>query len=224
MTGTILLKGARKAISDHMMQSLAGSAQLSFHTSCDVTSLLAAREDWKACGRIVGIEDCLIASLAGAMAAFPQFNGSVRGEELTLAAVVDISVAMSANGLLLTPVIRSADSLSIDEIATQRKSLAERARSGSLKTSEMTGGTATISNLGLSCVRHFTPILNKGQLVLLGIGRIEERLVMTEHGRIEQRKEIGLSLTIDHRFIDGEPAVSLLGKICDELTTIAARD
>jgi len=224
MSGQVRLKGARKAIADHMMQSLAGSAQLSFFTSCDVSALLAARENWKAEGRSVGVEDCLIAALADSMAAFPHFNGFSNGDDLILSDTVDISVAISVNTLLLTPVIRRADRLSLDEIANCRKDLAARARSGKLKTSEIVGGTATISNLGLTCVRHFTPILNKGQLVILGIGRIEPQLMLSSDGSITQRQEIGLSLTVDHRFIDGDPAAQLLGEICERLDAIDTRN
>ncbi|MCA8905519.1 MAG: 2-oxo acid dehydrogenase subunit E2 [Hyphomonas sp.] len=224
MSGQVRLKGARKAIADHMMQSLAGSAQLSFLTGCDVTDLLTAREGWKAGERAIGVEDCLIAALADSMAAFPHFNGVSKGDELILAEAVDVSVAISVNGLLLTPVIRRADRLSLDEIAACRRDQAARARSGKLKTSELVGGTATISNLGLTRVRHFTPILNKGQLVILGIGRIEPRLMLTADGSVAQRQEIGLSLTVDHRFIDGDPAARLLGEICDRLTAIHTRN
>lgn len=206
-----------------MMQSLHGSAQLSFHTTSDVTALLAARVRWKAAGRTVSIEDCIIAALADVAAENRQVNGTVTDDGLLLHDDVNVAVAISANGFLLTPVIREADKLSLDNIAARRRDLVEKAKSGRLQTSEMTGGTVTISNLGLTAVRHFTPILNKGQLVILGVGRIDPRLVMNDEGAIEQRQEIGLSLTVDHRFIDGEPAAQILGAIGECLGAIHER-
>lgn len=220
MAEAIKLKGARKAIADHMMQSLAGSAQLSFHTTCDVTELLLAREEWKAGNRTISLEDCVIAALARTMAKHRQFNGNTVADGFVAADTVDVSVAISVNGLLLTPIIRGADQLTLDQIADHRRDLVGRARTGQLKTSEMVGGTVTVSNLGRSCVRHFTPILNKGQPVILGIGRIDARVALAADGSIVQRQEIGLSLTVDHRFIDGEPAAQLLGGICDQLACI----
>lgn len=217
------LRGARKVIAEHMMQSLHGSAQLSFHTTSDVTELLSARVRWKATGRAISIEDCIIAAIADVAADNRQANGTVTEDGLLLHEDVNVAVAISINALLLTPVIRQADKLSLDEIAARRRDLVEKAKASRLQTSEMTGGTVTISNLGLTTVRHFTPILNKGQLVILGVGRIEPRLVMNEEGAIEQRQEIGLSLTVDHRFIDGEPAAQILGAIGERLGAVHER-
>lgn len=200
-----------------MMQSLAGSAQLSFHADCDISALMAKRQAWKAEGRRVSLEDCLVAALADTMAEYPEFNGSVEGDVLALQDGVDVSVAISVSGLLLTPVVRDADRLPLDQIAAKRSDLVGRAGSGQLKTSEIVGGTTTISNLGRTVVRFFTPILNKGQLTILGIGRVADRLVLGPKGEIETRSEIGLSLTVDHRFIDGDPAARILASICSTL-------
>ena len=214
------LAGARRVIAQRMMQSLAASAQLTYHTDADVTELMARRTGWKARGAGISLEDCAIAALAGALAAQPQLNGTLQDDLLKLEAAVDVAVAISVGDGLMTPVIRNADRLDLAGVAAARADLVARARSGALKVSEMKGGTTTISNLGLTVVRHFTPILNGGQLTLLGLGRIETRLARSATGEVVERLSLGLSLTADHRVVDGEPAGHLLGDICERLGTL----
>jgi pyruvate/2-oxoglutarate dehydrogenase complex dihydrolipoamide acyltransferase (E2) component len=216
----VRLAGARRVIAQRMVQSLAASAQLTYHTDADITDLMARRAAWKARGAKMSVEDCAIAALAGALAAQPQFNGTLQEDVLTLSESVDVSIAISTGGALLTPVVRNAERLGLAELAAARADLVSRARSGTLKVSEMKGGSTTLSNLGLTAVRHFTPILNGGQLTLLGLGRIEPRLSRDVDGKLRERLTLGLSLTADHRVIDGEPAGRLLGDICDRLATL----
>lgn len=214
------LSGPRALVAGHMMKSLADAAQLSFHAECDVTGLLRRRKAWKESGINIGLEDCLVAALARAMKRFPKFNGVVKGDTLVGSEAVHVALAMPVNGLLLTPVLRDADSLSLADISTERRSLSARAKSGGLKVSDMVGSTVTLSNLGLTAVHHFTPILNQGQVVLLGVGNIQPRLAFGEDGAIIEHQMMGLSLTADHRFVDGEPAGQLLGAIAEELSTL----
>jgi len=218
--GPLRLAGARRVIAQRMVQSLAASAQLTYHTDADITDLMARRAAWKARGAKMSVEDCAIAALAGALAAQPQSNGTLQEDVLTLSESVDVSIAISTGGALLTPVVRNAERLGLAELAAARADLVSRARSGTLKVSEMKGGSTTLSNLGLTAVRHFTPILNGGQLTLLGLGRIEPRLTRGVDGELCERLTLGLSLTADHRVIDGEPAGRLLGDICDRLATL----
>lgn len=218
--GSNRLAGARRIIAQRMMQSLASSAQVTYHTDADITDLMARRAAWKARGAKISVEDCAIAALAGALAAQPQFNGTLQEDVPTLSESVDVSIAISTGGALLTPVVRNAERLGLAELAAARADLISRARSGTLKVSEMKGGSTTLSNLGLTAVRHFTPILNGGQLTLLGLGRIEPRLTRGADGELRERLTLGLSLTADHRVIDGEPAGRLLGDICDRLATL----
>jgi len=218
--GGTRLAGARRVIAQRMMQSLATAAQLTYETEVDITELLARRSAWKAAGLRIGVEDCAIAALARALGAHSQLNGVTDGEVLKLASAVDVSVAISVGDALMTPVIRDAARLDLAGIAAARANLVERARAGRLQVSEMKGGTTTISNLGLTVVRHFTPILNGGQLTLLGLGRVETRLARNAVGEIVDRQTLGLSLTADHRIVDGEPAGRFLGVVCELLRTL----
>ena len=202
------------------MASLAGAAQLSFHGECDVTGLMQRRAAWKAEGRSISLEDCLVAALAEVMARHPAINGVVEEDCLTGSEEVHVALAMPVNGLLMTPVLKQADTKSLNDISTERRELARRARAGELKVSDMVGSTVTLSNLGLTAVHHFTPILNQGQVVLLGVGNIQPRLAFDAAGTVAERQMMGLSLTVDHRFVDGEPAGRLLGEICDTLASL----
>ena len=214
------LSGARRVIAQRMMQSLSTTAQLTYQTDADITELLVRRAAWKSAGLRIGIEDCVIAALARALVANPKLNGTVEDDMVRIAPAVDVSVAISVGGGLMTPVIRDAASLDLPAVAAARARLLERAREARLQVSEMKGGTTTVSNLGLTVVRHFTPILNAGQLTLLGLGRIETRIARGPDGDIVDRQLIGLSLTADHRVIDGEPAGQFLGEICEQLRTL----
>ena len=218
------LSGARRVIAQRMMQSLTTTAQLTYQTEVDVTELLARRSAWKAAGLRIGVEDCAIAALAQALAAQPELNGTTAGEMLQLESAVDVSVAISIGDALMIPVIRDAASLDLPGLAAARADLVARARAGRLQVSEMKGGTTTISNLGLTVVRHFTPILNGGQLTLLGLGRVETHLARNDAGEIVDRQTLGLSLTADHRIIDGEPAGRFLAAVCERLRTLDLDD
>lgn len=216
----IRLRGPRALVARHMMASLAGAAQLSFHGECDVTELLLRRTRWKGEGKSIGLEDCLVAALARVMARYPQFNGTVEEDCLKGSEAVHVALAMPVNGMLLTPVLKNAHAMNLSEISTVRRELAGRARAGGLQVSDMVGGTVTLSNLGLTAVHHFTPILNHGQVVLLGVGNIQQRLAFDDGGTVVERQMMGLSLTVDHRFVDGEPAGRVLGAICDTLSQL----
>ncbi|MDP3746479.1 MAG: 2-oxo acid dehydrogenase subunit E2 [Phenylobacterium sp.] len=218
--GATRLAGVRRVIAQRMMQSLATTAQLTYQTDVDITELLARRGAWKAAGLRVGVEDCAIAALARALVEHPLLNATLEGEFVRLETSVDVSVAIAVGGGLMTPVIRDAAGIGLAGIAAARADLVARARAGVLKVSDMKGGTTTISNLGLTPVRHFTPILNAGQPTLLGLGRIETRLVRAASGEIVDRQVIGLSLTADHRLVDGEPAGRFLGEICQQLQAL----
>lgn len=215
------LAGPRALVAGHMMKSLAGAAQLSFHAECDITDLAERRKAWKEEGASISMEDCLVAALARAMHRFPRFNGVVKGDVLRGSEEVHVALAMPVDGLLLTPVLKNADRKSLSEISAERRALSDRARAGGLKVSDMTGSTVTISNLGLTVVHHFTPILNQGQVVLLGVGNIQPRLTFGPDRAIVERQMMGLSLTADHRFVDGEPAAQILGAIAEELNALS---
>lgn len=216
-----VLTGLRRVIADRMMESLATSAQLSFHREVDITHLMERRASWKAQGRNLSLEDCTLWSLARVLAKYPDFNGIVEGNRFLLERHVQLCVAISVSGALVTPIIRDADIKSVEEIAATRSDFLARAKLGALQVSEMKGGTVTQSNLGATGVQFFTPILNNGQILLLGMGRTDTRLRRTAAGDMCDRTFLNLSLTADHRIIDGLAACEVFNGIC---TTLADFD
>lgn len=206
----------RKMIAKHMMGSLSTTAQLTYFAHADVTGLLAQRQAWKTAGEAIGIEDCIIAALSAILNDFPAFNATLEEGEIHLHAAHNISVALATPSGLLSPVLHGAEDLPLRAIAERRRDLVTRGLAGKLKVTEMKGGTFTISNLGLTRVTHFTPILNVPQVALLGLGRIEQRCAPSKDG-IETRSMIGLSLTADHQWLDGAPCGDFLTALCERL-------
>ena len=217
---TASLRGVRRLIADRMMASLKESAQLTYHARADVTDMMAWRASLPA-NRRPGVEDCVISALASALAQHPDFNATVQAGTVTIHARIQVAVAISTPGGLVTPVLRDVQDLPIEQIALRRRELVRRAQEGRLATSEMKGGTITISNLGLTAVQFFTPILNAGQAAILGLGRITPELRRAPDGEIVSSLALGLSLTCDHRWVDGDPSAKFLGDIIRGLEAMA---
>lgn len=216
-TRRVRIGGVRRFIADRMLESLAEAAQLSFHAEADASALLRQRAAWKATGSPIGVEDCLIAAFAKALGAHPDINGTVTRDEIILSDAIHVAIAIAAPDGLKTPVLRDAGTKTVEQIAIERRDLVTRALAKKLQVSEMKGGTATVSNLGMTRVQHFTPILNSGQMALLGIGCVTPRLAFDGAGNVIERQMLGLSLTVDHRVVDGEPAGRLLTRVCHEI-------
>ena len=212
------LKGVRGMIADKMVESLQSAAQLTHHGSADATGLLAEKARLAEAGTKASVEDLLMLAVIGALKKHPDANGRVEGREVHLSEAIDLSVAIALPGnLLVAPAIFGADRMDVAELRAARQDLAARAKTNKLSVTEMTGGTFTVSNLGLTRVEHFTPIINTPQICILGIGRLTERAVRSEDGGIELHPHVGLSLTFDHRAIDGGPAGDVLTTICEEI-------
>lgn len=222
MSQPVPLKGVRGVIAARMMESLQHSAQLSYHAEADISALLARRQAWKDQGLKISVEDCIIHALVPVLADFPHFNGTLEDGLFTPSPALDLSIAITTPGGLMTPVLRGASTLSLTEIALARADLVARANAGRLAVSEMKGGSFTLSNLGTTRVRFFTPILNRPQVALLGLGRVEPVLVPGDAagGCVVQR--LALSLTADHRLLDGYPCGQFLERLCHALERFEA--
>jgi pyruvate dehydrogenase E2 component (dihydrolipoamide acetyltransferase) len=214
----IPLRGVRGMIADNMRKSLDEAAQLSHHADCDATALFETKARLAEQGIKVSIEDLIAQALITTLARHPDVNGRVEGREIQLISAVNLSFAMTLPGnLLVAPTLFNTDSQSLMERSDARRELQTRARSGKLSVPEMTGGTFTISNLGLSRVRHFTPIVNLPQIAILGIGETRLKPWVMPDGQISVRRIMGLSLSFDHRALDGGPAGAFLSDLCDQI-------
>ncbi len=207
------LKGIRKTIAERMMQSLHGSAQLTISTEADVTAATDLRaqfaREWE-----FTYTDLMIHAVARALRRHPRLNSSLAEGTIMLAGEINIGVAVALEEGLVVPVIHGADRKTLKQIATETKDLSRRAREGKLRVEEVEGGTFTITNLGTYGVDAFTPIINHGQAAILGLGRIVERPAVYR-GEIARRSMMTLSLTFDHRIVDGAPAAAFLQTVVE---------
>jgi len=193
--------GMRQAIADHMVESLHNMAQLTMMIEVDMTELVTLREQVKA-DFDVTYTDFLVRAVAGTLKRHPIMNATLIGNEIHQLESVHIGVAVALQDGLIVPVVRDADKKTVREIAGEVRRLAEGARDGTLSVDEVTGGTFTITNMGNYSIDGFTPIINSPEAAILGVGRIAERVVIHDD-QIARRKMVVLSLTIDHRLIDG---------------------
>ena len=204
-------------IADKMLASLQGSAQLTHHARVDMTALLAAKARFKAEDISLSVEDLLMGAVVQTLKQHSDMNGIVKEREVHLSSAIDLGVAIALPGnLLAAPAIFGAGDMSLTELRAARQDLSERARTNKLSVAEMTGGTFTISNLGLSRVEQFTPILNTPQIGILGVGCAVETAVR-DGDRLVWKTFTGLSLTFDHRAIDGAPAANFLTALCTNI-------
>ncbi|MER3404643.1 MAG: 2-oxo acid dehydrogenase subunit E2, partial [Chloroflexota bacterium] len=198
-------------------------AQLTLTTEADATELVAARarlvEDWQAIARAQGQEargpsynDLLIKLCARALTEHPMLNARLAGDQIELLAEVHVGLAVALDDGLIVPVVRNAHQKDLRQIAAETAELVQRARAGTLTLDDITGGTFTITNLGMYDVDFFTPILNPPECAILGVGRIVDRLVPSP-AEPATRKFMPLSLTFDHRIVDGAPAARFLQRI-----------
>ena len=212
----IKFAGVRGMVARNMMTSLHGSAQLTYTTDVDVAPMVAARQAYKDKGERISYEDMILKAVSEALLAFPDHNGIVEEKGAQLSNETHIAFAVASPQGLVVPVLRNVEKKTLTDIASERAVLVDKARSGALEIKDMRGGTFTISNLGQTRVDHFTPILNSGQIAILGIGRI--RQYPAETGP----KLMGFSLTVDHRVADGWSSGQFLTAIAEKLESITA--
>ncbi|WP_375170928.1 2-oxo acid dehydrogenase subunit E2 [Marinobacter sp.] len=214
----IPLRGMRGMIASNMRRSLDEAAQLTHHAECELDALLSFKEALAESGTKVSIEDLLADCVVKTLARHPGLNGRIEDKEIRQYRNVHLGFAIALPGdKLVAPVVFDANEKSLTERADARKNLLERARKGDLSVPEMTAGTFTLSNLGRSRVRFFTPIVNLPQLAILGIGETYTRPIEDGAGRWQSRRFMGLSLTFDHRAVDGGPAAAFLSELCEEI-------
>ncbi len=158
---------------------------------------------------LISVTDLLIRACAVALAAHPQVNSSWGGDHLLRHRQVNIGCAVAADAGLLVPVIRDADHKGLAEIAAESHTLIERARSGRLTPDDMSGGTFTISNLGMYGIDHFTAIINPPEAAILAVGAAQQEAVVRE-GQLAVASRVKLTLAIDHRVLDGATAAAFL--------------
>jgi len=182
----------------------------------DAAALVQLRE--KLGSKTVTHTDLLVALVARVLTKHPKLNATWDNGAIRLNSSINISVAMAVQDGVVGAVIPNADKTAITEIASQRKELTDRARNGRLKPAEVTGGTFTITNLGMYNVDAFNAIIAPPQAAILAVGRIADRVVALD-GQVAIRPMMTLTLSADHRVVDGAQAAIFLNDLADALRT-----
>ena len=220
---TVPITGVRKLISERMQQSLSDTAQLTMHATADAEALLAYRARLKASPEHLGlagvtINDLILYAVARTLPRYPELNAVVAGDQIERHRMVQLAFAVDTDRGLVVPVIGGADRLSIAALAARAHELAAATQAGSISPDLLHGGTFTVTNLGALGVESFTPILNLPQVAILGVGALTLKPVLADPAaagapdpaQVTWRRHLGLSLTIDHRVVDGAPAARFL--------------
>ena len=212
------MSNIRKVIAKSMHASLSEMAQLTLNSSFDATNLLAYRAKLKANGEALGlskitINDMILFAAARVLPNYPEINANLIDNTFRKYKHANIGMAVDTDRGLLVPVIFGSDTLTLAELSAQAKTLAGKAREGKLSPDEMSGGSFTISNLGSMGIESFTPVINPPQTAILGVCCTTNRL--KDDGKVYPA--MGLSLTFDHRAVDGAPAAKFLKELCTAL-------
>ena len=209
---TVPMNGMRKAIARNMQNSHMTSPTVTFNLGIDMTELKRVREQLKAGDLKVSYTDILVKVVAKALTEFPVLNCSVVDDKIVYKHYVNMGVAVALDNGLVVPNVRDADKKGIAEISAEVKELAKKAREGGLGMDALTGGTFTITNLGMYGIESFSPIINQPEVAILGVNTMQDKVVVVD-GEICVRPIMNLSLTADHRVIDGSTAAQFLQRV-----------
>lgn len=217
MGEAVPVSNIRRLIAQRMAESAHSAAAVTLTTEVDATALVALREQLKRAfasrGYPVPSYNDLFAKLvATALQDHPYLNARWQEQEIVLSKEVHIGIAVDTPEGLLVPVVRNVHEQSLRRVAEQSKALIEKAQARKLSADALQGGTFTITNLGIYNIDAFTPIINPPQCAILGIGRIVKKPVVVDD-QVVVRQMVALSLTFDHRVVDGAPAARFLDAV-----------
>lgn len=217
-TRTVRLAGMRGTIAKRMTQSLREMAQLTLSMDADMDAVLADRAARRAAGGVTpSVTDYVVAATAKALERHPMANAQVTADGIAVLPEIHVGLAVAVDGGLLVPVVRDTVHRDLEDLAAETTRLATAARAGQLTPAELEGGTFSVSTLGTYGVDMFTPVINPPNAGILGVGRLRDDLVLVD-GEVRTVKRMTLSLTWDHRVLDGAPAA----EFCKEIATVLA--
>jgi pyruvate dehydrogenase E2 component (dihydrolipoamide acetyltransferase) len=214
------ISGVRRVIAERMMAGVHTTAPVTLTTEVDATELVRLRGQLKydpaaSAQPVPNYTDLMARLVAHALGEHPALNARLDGDAIIQSAAVHIGLAVDTERGLLVPVLRDVQSKGLRQIARESAALIERARAGKLAADDMRGSTFSITNLGMYDIDAFTPIINLPECAILGLGRIVPKQVVVDAAaeRVSIRQMLFLSLTFDHRLVDGAPAARGLQRI-----------
>ncbi|MCL4506228.1 MAG: 2-oxo acid dehydrogenase subunit E2 [Chloroflexi bacterium] len=213
----------RRVIAERMAAGLHVAAPVTLSSEVDATELVRLREQLKQDKKatvIPSYSDLLAKIAAHALLEHPALNARLEEDEIVTDSAVHMGIAVDTERGLLAPVVRDAQAKSLLQIAAETRALIERTRTGKATADELRGSTFTVSNLGMYEIDAFSPVINLPECAILGLGRIVAKQVVTlrpgsidEIERVSVRRMMTLSLTFDHRLVDGAPAAAFLQRV-----------
>jgi len=212
----VRMSPARQVIARRLSESKQTIPHYRLVHDIDASALVSQRETLKSAGVRATVNDLIVAATAAALIKHPALNAQLAGEEILQYRHADIALAVATPQGLLTPILRSADTLPLEEIARRSAELAARARAGALTREEVAGGTFTVSNLGMYGLDSFDAIINPPQVAILAVGALRER-VLARAGMPVVAPSLTLTLSADHRVIDGAMAAQFVATLADTL-------
>ena len=214
----IPMSGVRRAIARSMHASLSEMAQLTLNASFDATKMMSYRASLKAGAEAMGLpkislNDMVFFAVSRVLTEHPEVNATLKDDKIRQYKHANVGLAVDTERGLLVPTVFGADTMSLSELAKANKAAAAKAKEGTLTPDEMSGGSFTVTNLGSLGIESFTPVINPPQVAILGVCAMTNRL--RDDGTVYPA--MGLSLTFDHRAIDGAPAARFLKDLCTAL-------
>jgi pyruvate dehydrogenase E2 component (dihydrolipoamide acetyltransferase) len=218
----ISVQGIRKIIADKMFKSLQNSAQITLNASAEVSTLLSLKEGWREATSEsdlsrISINDLVSYALIKTLPQFRTLNAHFLIDKIVEYDNIHLGIAVDTPRGLMVPVIHQAQLKSLVEISKETRRLKQACLDGSIQLEEMEGGTFTLTNLGKFGIESFTPILNIPEVAILGVNNIRLQPIR-ENNEIKYFPHLGLSLTIDHRVVDGATGAKFLNKLAFILT------
>ena len=200
----VKLAGMRKVVSERMWASHNEIPPVTQNIKVDVTELMKFRKMLLAeTGKKYSVNDLVLKATAKCLRAHPEMLVSMDGNQIIQRAHVNLGMAVALDSGLIVPVIRDADKMGLDELAAAAKDLATRAKENKLGADEYKGSTFSVSNLGMFGIETFTPIINQPDAAILGVCAIQDELALDDEGNVVKKQVMRLSVTLDHRLLDG---------------------
>jgi pyruvate dehydrogenase E2 component (dihydrolipoamide acetyltransferase) len=213
------LSAMRRTVARRLVESMRSTPHFHLTIAVDAEALLDLRAELnpELAGRgddlKVSVNDLIVKACAGLLRTNPDLNVSFGGDKLLVHRRVHVGIAVAVEGGLVVPVIRDADRKTLTQVAREAKELAGKARAGKLGAGEVGGGTFTVSNLGMFGTDRFTAVINPPEAAILAVGAAVAEPVATEEGGVEVHRRMRLTLSIDHRALDGATGARFLAQL-----------
>ena len=210
---TIPFSATRRIIAERMLKSTQEKPSAALTLTVSAHELVALRESYKRQGYKISYNDLIVKAVATALGELTYMNSVLTPAGIEIQENINVGVAVDSEKGLMVPVIRDADLKSVRKISAEFADKAAAIRENRISSADLTGGTFTVTNLGMFEIEQFTPIINPPECAILAVGAIKKMFVPDEHDQAVLRETMQLTLVFDHRIVDGAPAARFLQRV-----------